>query len=33
MKGEVAQVKEKRPKKPMAKSMMEAFRATAESLK
>jgi hypothetical protein len=33
MKGEVAQVKEERPKKPVAKSMMEALRATAESLK
>ena len=33
MKGEVAQVEEKKPKKPMAKSMMEALRATAESLK
>jgi len=33
MKGEVAQVKEeKMPKKPAAKSMMEALRATAESL-
>ena len=30
MKGEVAQVKEERPKKPVAKSMMEALRATAE---
>ncbi len=33
MKGEVAQVHEKRPKKPVAKSMMEALRETAESLK
>ena len=33
MKGEVAQVKEKKPKKPVAKSMMEALRDTAESLK
>jgi hypothetical protein len=33
MKGEVAQVKEKRPRKPVAKSMMEALRETAESLK
>jgi hypothetical protein len=33
MKGEVAQVKEKRPKKPVTKSMMEALRETAESLK
>ena len=33
MKGEVAQVEEKKPKKPMAKSMMEALRETAESLK
>jgi non-homologous end joining protein Ku len=33
MKGEVAQVQEKRPKKPVAKSMMEALRETAESLK
>ena len=32
-KGEVAQVKEKKPKKPAAKSMMEALRETAESLK
>jgi len=32
MKGEVAQVEEKLPKKPAAKSMMEAMRATAESL-
>jgi non-homologous end joining protein Ku len=32
MKGEVAQVKEKMPKKPVAKSMMEALRETAESL-
>jgi DNA end-binding protein Ku len=33
MKGEVAQVKEKKPKKPVAKSMMDALRETAESLK
>jgi non-homologous end joining protein Ku len=33
MKGEVRQVEEKRPKKPVAKSMMEALRETAESLK
>jgi DNA end-binding protein Ku len=33
MKGEVAQVKEEKPKKPVAKSMMEALRETAESLK
>ena len=33
MKGEVAQVKEEKPKKPTAKSMMETLRATAESLK
>ena len=32
MKGEVAKVKEEKPKKPAAKSMMEAMRATAESL-
>jgi hypothetical protein len=32
MKGEVAQVKEKIPKKMAAKSTMEALRATAESL-
>jgi len=32
MKGEVAQVKEEKPKKPVAKSMMEMLRATAESL-
>jgi hypothetical protein len=31
MKGEVAQVKEKKPKKPVAKSMMEALSATVES--
>jgi hypothetical protein len=30
MKGEVAQVKEERPMKPVAKSMMEALRETAE---
>jgi hypothetical protein len=33
MMGEVAQVEEKMPKKPVAKSMMEALRETAESLK
>jgi hypothetical protein len=33
MKGEVAQVKEEKPKKPVAKSMMEMLRETAESLK
>jgi DNA end-binding protein Ku len=33
MKGEIAQVEEMRPKKPAAKSMMEALRETAESLK
>ena len=33
MKGEVAQVKEEKPKKPAAKSMMETLRETAESLK
>ena len=33
MKGEVAQVNEEKPKKPAAKSMMEALRKTAESLK
>jgi DNA end-binding protein Ku len=33
MKGEIAQVDEQRPKKPMAKSMMETLLATAESLK
>jgi len=33
MKGEVAQVKEDKPKKPAAKSMMEALRKTTESLK
>jgi hypothetical protein len=32
MKGEVAKVEEKRPKKPVAKSMMEALRETAESM-
>jgi non-homologous end joining protein Ku len=32
MKGEVAQVKVEKPKNPVAKSMMEALRATAESL-
>jgi hypothetical protein len=31
MKGEVVQAVEKRPKKPAAKSMMEALRETAES--
>jgi DNA end-binding protein Ku len=33
MKGKVVQVKEEKPKKPAAKSMMEALRQTAESLK
>jgi DNA end-binding protein Ku len=33
MKGEVAQVKEEKPKKPMAKCMMEALRATTGSVK
>jgi non-homologous end joining protein Ku len=33
IKGEVAQVEDKRPKKPAAKSMIEALRETAESLK
>jgi len=33
MKGVVAQVEENKPKKPVAKSMMEALRAMAESLK
>ena len=33
MKGEVARVKEEKPKKPGAKSMMEMLRETAESLK
>jgi non-homologous end joining protein Ku len=33
MKGEVSQVKEEKPKKPAAKSMMEMLRETAESLK
>jgi non-homologous end joining protein Ku len=33
MKGEVAKVEEKKPKKPVAKSMKEALRETAESLK
>jgi non-homologous end joining protein Ku len=33
MEGQVAEVKEKGPKKPVAKSMMEALRKTAESLK
>jgi len=33
MKGVVAQVKEEKPKKPAAKSMMEMLRETAESLK
>ena len=32
MKGEVAPVKEEKPKKPAAKSMIEALRQTAESL-
>jgi hypothetical protein len=33
MKGEVAKSKEESPKKPVAESMMEALRETAESLK
>ena len=33
MNGEVAQVKEEKPKKPAAKSMMEMLRETAGSLK
>jgi hypothetical protein len=33
VKGETVQVEEKKPKKPVAKSMMEALRETAESLK
>jgi non-homologous end joining protein Ku len=33
LKGEAVQVEEKKPKKPAAKSMMEALRRTAESLK
>jgi len=33
MKGEVSQVKEEKPKKPAAKSLMEMLRETAESLK
>jgi hypothetical protein len=33
MQGEVAQVKEEKPKKPAAKSMMEMLRETAESSK
>jgi non-homologous end joining protein Ku len=33
LKGEAVQVEEKKPKKPAAKSMMEAQRKTAESLK
>jgi hypothetical protein len=33
MKGEVAKAGEKIPGKPVAKSMMEALRETAESLK
>ena len=33
MKGEVAQVKDDKPKKPAAKSMMEMLRETAESSK
>jgi hypothetical protein len=33
IKGEVAHVKEERPKKTVANSMMEALRATSESLK
>jgi hypothetical protein len=31
MKGEVSQVKEDKPKKPAAKSMMDALREAAES--
>jgi hypothetical protein len=30
LKGEIVQVEEKKPKKPAAKSMMEALRKTAE---
>ena len=33
LKGEPVQIEEKKPKKPAAKSMMEALRKTAESLK
>ena len=33
IKGKAVQVEEKKPKKPVAKSMMEALRETAESLK
>jgi non-homologous end joining protein Ku len=33
MKGEAVDLEEKEPKKPAAKSMMEALRETAESLK
>ena len=33
LKGEAVQVEEKKPKKPEAKSMMEALRKTAASLK
>ena len=33
LKGEAVQVEEKKPKKPESKSMMEALRKTAESLK
>ena len=33
LKGEKVLVEEKKPKKPEAKSMMEALRKTAESLK
>jgi non-homologous end joining protein Ku len=33
LKGGAMQVEEKKPKKPVAKSMMEALRETAESLK
>jgi non-homologous end joining protein Ku len=33
LKGEAVQVEEKKPKKSVARSMMEALRETAESLK
>jgi non-homologous end joining protein Ku len=33
LEGEAVQVEEKKPKKPVAKSMMEALRKSAESLK
>jgi hypothetical protein len=33
LKGEAVQVQERKPKKPAAKSIMEALRETAESLK